>query len=267
VIAVELVKLFRRPRTWMSFALLVALPTVVAGFLAASDVAPRPGTGPAFLSAVLENGALFPAAALAIVLPLFLPLAVAVVAGEAVAGEAQGGTLRYLLARPVGRTELLVAKLVQVLVFTMTAVTLVSVSAYVVGTQLFGSAALPSTSGTTLTTTDATLRTVLAVLYVGWSMVGVAAVALFLSTVTDSPLAAALGAVALLVASTVLVGLDAAASVRPYLPTRYWLAFVDLYRDPVLWRDVVRGTLLQGAYVAVFLAAAWANFTTKDVTS
>lgn len=267
MILVELVKLYRRPRTWLSLLLLVALPTVVAGFLAASDVAPRPGTGPAFLSAVLDNGALFPAAALAIVLPLFLPLAVAVVAGESIAGEAQGGTLRYLLVRPVGRTRLLVAKLVSVLAFTMTAVTLVSVTAYVVGTQLFGSAPLPSTSGTTLSTADATLRTAVAVVYVGWSMVGVASVALFLSTLTDSPLGAALGAVALLVASTVLVGLDAADAVRPYLPTRYWLAFVDLFRDPVLWRDLVRGALLQGVYVLVFLSAAWANFTTKDVTS
>jgi ABC-2 type transport system permease protein len=267
VIGVELAKLYRRPRTWVSLLLLVALPTVVAAFLAASDVAPRPGTGPAFLSAVLENGALFPAAALAIVLPLFLPLAVAVVAGDSVAGEAQGGTLRYLLVRPVSRTRLLVAKLLAVIAFTATAVAAVAVSAYVVGIQLFGSAPLPSTSGTTLSTTDATLRTLLAVGYVGWSMLGVAAVALFLSTLTDSPLAAALGAVALLVASTVLVGLEAAASVRPYLPTRYWLAFVDLFRDPVLWRDLVRGTLLQAAYIAVFLGAAWANFTTKDVTS
>ena len=267
MILVELVKLYCRPRTWMSLLMLIALPTVVAAFLAASDLAPRPGTGPAFLSAVLDNGALFPAAALAIVLPLFLPLAVAVVAGDSIAGEAQAGTLRYLLVRPVGRTRLLLAKLVAILAFTMTAVTLVSVTAYVVGTQLFGSAPLPSTSGTTLTTTDATVRTVLAVAYVGWSMLGVAAVALFLSTLTDSPLAAALGAVALLVASTVLVGLDAAASVQPYLPTRYWLAFVDLFRDPVLWRDLLRGALLQAVYVVLFLGAAWANFTTKDVTS
>ena len=267
MIAVELAKLYRRPRTWATLALLVGLPTMVALFVRFSDVAPRPGTGPAFLSQVLNNGALFPAAALAIVLPLFLPVAVAVVAGESVAGEAQAGTLRYLLIRPVGRTRLIVAKLVSVLAFTMTAVTLVAASAYVVGTQLFGAKALPSTSGTTLTTGQASLRTVVAVGYVGWSMVGVAAIALFLSTLSDSPLGAALGAIALLVASTVLVTLDAAASVRPYLPTRYWLAFIDLYRDPVLWRDLVRGTLLQAVYVVVLLAAAWANFTTKDVTS
>ena len=98
-------------------------------------------------------------------------------------------------------------------------------------------------------------------------MLGVAALALLLSTVTDTPLGAALGALAFLIASTLLLTLDAAAALQPYLPTRYWLSFVDLFRDPILWRDVERGVLLQGAYVAVFLGAAWANFTTKDITS
>jgi len=267
MIRVELRKLLRRPRTWVSIFLLTLLPTIVAVFVSVKGIAPRPGTGPAFLSAILSNGALFPAAALAIVLPLFLPVAVAVVAGDAIAGEAQAGTLRYLLVRPVSRTKLLIAKLMATIVYTMLAVVLVAVVAYVVGTQLFGSSPLPTVSGTTLSTRDAILRTVLAVLYVGWSMLGVAAVALFLSTVTDSPLAAALGAIALLVTSGVLVTLDAASSIQPYLPTRYWLAFVDLFRSPVHWRDVVRGTLLQGVYVLAFLTAAWASLATKDITS
>jgi ABC-2 type transport system permease protein len=97
-------------------------------------------------------------------------------------------------------------------------------------------------------------------------MLGVAAIALFLSTVVDTPLAAAMGTMAVLVGSTLLLTLDAADSVAAFLPTRYWLAFVDLFRDPILWRDVVRGTLLQGAYVLVFLGACWANFATKDIT-
>ena len=267
MIGADLQLLLRRRRVWLCWALLCALPALVAVLLAATGLAPPPGRGGAFLSAVVSNGQLFPAAALALVLPVFLPITVAIVAGDAVAGEASAGTLRYLLVRPVGRTTLLVAKLISVIAYTMLAVLVVAATAYVVGTQLFGSGPLPSTSGTQLSTGDATLRTVLAVLYVGWSMLGVAAVALFLSTLTDSPLAAALGAIALLVTSGVLVSLEASASVSPYLPTRYWLAFVDLFRDPVLWGDVVRGVALQGVYVAVFLAAAWASFSTKDVTS
>ena len=128
MIRVELVKMLRRPRTWMTILMLNALPTLVAVLLAVTDIGPKPGEGPPFLSAVLTDGTLFPLAALAIVLPLFMPVAVAVVAGDAVAGEAQGGTLRYVLTRPVGRTRLLVAKLVSVLAFVLLAVVVVAAS-------------------------------------------------------------------------------------------------------------------------------------------
>ena len=96
-------------------------------------------------------------------------------------------------------------------------------------------------------------------------MLGVAAIALLLSTMTDSAVAAALGTIGFLVASTVLLGLDAAESLRPYLITRHWLAFVDLFRDPIRWHDLVNGVLVQLAYLVVFAGAAWANFATKDV--
>ena len=269
MIVVEIQKLFRRPRTWATLILLDALPTLVAILLATTNVGPRPGQGPAFLSTVLANGSLFSVAALAIVLPLFLPIAVAVVAGEAVAGEAQAGTLRYLLARPVGRTRLLVAKLVAVFVFIAVAVLLVAGTGYVVGRLLFGNAPIGAStfSGTTLTAEQITVRSVLAIGFVMLSMLGIAAMALFLSTFTDSPLSATLGALALLIGSSLLLTLDAANSIKPYLPTRYWLSFVDLFRDPILWRNVERGVLIQLVYVAVLLGAAWANFTTKDITS
>jgi ABC-2 type transport system permease protein len=269
VIGVELSKTFRRPRTWVTIAVLNALPVLVAVLLRLTDLAPRPGEGPPFLSAVLTNGALFPLAALAIVLPLFLPIAVAVVSGDAVAGEAQAGTLRYLLARPAGRTRLLVAKLVAVLAFVVVTVVVVAAVGYLTGSLLFDAQPVAGTSvsGTSLTQEELAGRTLLAIGYVAVSMLGVAAFGLFFSTLTDSPLAAALGALAVLVTSSLLLTLDAASPIAPYLPTRYWLAFVDLFRDPVLWRDVVRGLALQAVYVGVLLTAAWANFTTKDVTS
>jgi ABC-2 type transport system permease protein len=269
VIGVELRKMFQRPRTWATIAVLNALPVLVAVLLVLTDLAPRPGEGPPFLSAVLRNGTLYPLAALAIVLPLFLPIAVAVVAGDAVAGEAQAGTLRYLLARPAGRTRLLVAKLVAVMAFVLVTVLVVAGVGYVIGTALFDAEPIAGTSvsGTSLTPADIGGRTMLAIGYVAVSMLGVAAFALFFSTFTDSPLGATMGALAVLVASSLLFTLDAASPIAPYLPTRYWLAFVDLFRDPILWRDIVRGLALQGVYVGVLLAAAWANFTTKDVTS
>jgi ABC-2 type transport system permease protein len=277
VILVELRKMFRRPRTWATIAVLNALPILVAVLLVLTDLAPRPGAGPPFLSAVLSNGTLYPLAALAIVLPLFLPIAVAVIAGDSIAGEAQAGTLRYLLTRPAGRTRLLVAKLVAVMLFVVVAVIVVAVVGYVVGTTMFHAEPIGGTviggsggisfSGTSLTPQDITNRTLMAIGYVAVSMLGVAAFGLFFSTLTESPLGATMGALAVLVSSSLLFTLDAASPIAPYLPTRYWLSFVDFFRDPIQWRDITRGLSLQAVYVGVLLTAAWANFTTKDVTS
>ena len=113
------------PADLADHGMLIALPTLVAVLLAITDLGPRPGTGPPFLS-VLTDGTLFPLAALGVVLPLLLPIAVAVLGGDAIAGESQTGTLRYLLVRPVGRTHLLLAKLVTVVAFVLLAVLVVA---------------------------------------------------------------------------------------------------------------------------------------------
>jgi ABC-2 type transport system permease protein len=304
MIKVELVKLLRRPRTWISVVLTCALPFMVAVFITVTHLVPPPGQGSAFLSAVLQDGALYPAAALALVLPVFLPVAVAVVAGDSIAGEATGGTLRYLLVRPVGRTRLLVAKLISVIVYVLVVVLAVTFTAYATGVFLLGPSraaavgqtpggvagvgggavggglagqaptagqaaggAVTSLSGAPLSLLQLTERIAGAIAFITVSMLGVAAIALFLSTITDSALGSALGALAALVASEVLVTLNAATVVQPYLPTRYWLAWIDFFRQPVFWRDIQRGFGIQAVYVVVFLAAAWANFSTKDITA
>jgi ABC-2 type transport system permease protein len=277
VITVELAKLFRRPRTYVMAGLLCTLPLVVAIVLASSQLPPPPGQGAAFLSAVLSNGALYPAAAIALVLPIFLPVATAVLAGDAVAGEASQGTLRYLLIRPVGRTRLLVAKLISLIVFVLFAIAAVLVTSFLTGITLFGTggpteqiglpADVTSLSGVAITPAGLVIRLLATVGYVTVSMLGVAAIALFFSTITDSALGSAMGALAVLVTSQVLVTLDAAAAIRPYLPTRYWLAWIDFFRDPVLWRDIERGIGVQLVYLVVLLGAAWANFMTRDITS
>lgn len=276
MIRVELAKLLRRPRVWASVLLICGLPAIVAVLLKATDVAPPPGQGAAFLSAVLRNGSLYPAAALAIVLPVFLPVAVAVVAGDSIAGEATTGTLRYLLLRPVGRTRLLVAKLVALSTYVLVAVLAVAVTSYVVGVLLFGMGTpaavgqpggITSLSGISLSPAQLVLRLAGAIGYIAVSMLGVGAIALFLSTLTDSALGAALGALAALVASEVLVTLDAAASIKPYLPTYYWLSWVDFFRNPIFWRGIERGIGIQAVYVVLLLGAAWANFATKDIKS
>jgi ABC-2 type transport system permease protein len=276
VIGVELRTLFLRPRMWVSVLLLCLLPAVVAVFLATTHLTPPPGQGAAFLSAVEGDGSLFPAAALALVLPIFLPVAVAMFAGDAVAGEATNGTLRYLLIRPVGRSRLLVAKLLGIAVFVLITILLVVFTSYLVGTGLFGAGqpaavgqpgGVTSLSGTSITPFSLGLRLSAAIAYIILSMVGVGVIALFFSTISESGIAAALGTLAILITSEVLTTLDAAAIVKPYLPTNYWLAWIDFFRVPVFWTNIDKGILVQTCYLVVFLGAAWANLSSKDITS
>ncbi|HEX4725635.1 MAG TPA: ABC transporter permease [Pseudonocardiaceae bacterium] len=276
MIAVELRKLILRPRMWVSVALLCALPFVVAVFLATTHITPPPGQGAAFLSAVERNGSLYPAAALALVLPIFLPIAVATFAGDAVAGEAAHGTLRYLLIRPVGRGRLLVAKLICIAVFVIVAIGFVVATAYFTGVGLFGvgqaaavgqPGGVTSLSGSALTPFDLAMRLLAAIGYIVLSMVGVGVIALFFSTFTVSGIGAALGTLALLITSEILATLDAANPVKPYLPTNYWLSWIDFFRAPIFWHNIERGLFSQVCYVIVFFGAAWANMASKDVTS
>jgi ABC-2 type transport system permease protein len=123
--------MFARRRHLAILAVLAAVPVLIATAVYFFD-GPDSGDGPPFLDRVTDNGLFVGITALVICIPLFLPLAVGVVAGDTVAGEAGQGTLRYLLLSPAGRTRLLVVKLVGVVVFcTAATLTVVTVGAAV----------------------------------------------------------------------------------------------------------------------------------------
>ena len=104
----ELKIIFGRRRNIAGLGVLAAVPVILAVSIRLSSSG-QVG-GPNFISAIAGNGLFVAFAALALELPLFLPLAVSAISGDSVAGEANLGTLRYLLAIPAGRTRLLVIK-------------------------------------------------------------------------------------------------------------------------------------------------------------
>src|SRR5439155_14445524 len=110
---VELFKAARRWRTWLIAAAFGGIPCMI---VLAVKLSPPPETAasardaPPFLLQIVRNGLFAPLTGLAVVQPFILPLATGLFAGDAVAGEAQGGTLRFLLVRPVHRARLVRAK-------------------------------------------------------------------------------------------------------------------------------------------------------------
>ncbi|WP_030813631.1 ABC transporter permease [Streptomyces sp. NRRL F-2799] len=267
----ELVTTLRRWRTLVLLAVLAAVPVLI-GIAVRVETggggdADRGGEGPAFIAQVTNNGLFLVFTALAATLPFFLPMAVGVIAGDAVAGEAGAGTLRYLLVAPAGRTRLLLTKYATVLAFCLLATLVVAVSALAVGALLFPLGEVTTISGTRIGFGDGLLRALLIALAVAASLVGVAALGLFVSTLTNSGIAAMATTVGLLITVQILDQIPQLHAIQPYLFSHYWLSFADLLRDPVLWDDLRRNLVLQGVYAAVFGTAAWARFTAKDITA
>lgn len=266
LIGSELRLVFRRRR---NIALLVVLagPPLLIG-LAVRAAAPRHGgDGPAFLGQITGNGLFLVYTALTVCLPLFLPLAVGVVAGDSISGEAGAGTLRYLLTIPVGRTRLLVAKAVGVLAFAAASVAVVAVSGLITGAVLFGLHDLTLLSGDTVSLGNGLLRTLGVAVYVVAALLGLIAIGLFISTLTEVPIAAMAATVAVTIIAEVLDAVPQIGSIRSVLFTHNWLGYGDLLRPNVDIGNLVSASSLQLAYVALFGALAWARFTSKDITS
>jgi len=265
LIGSELRLVFRRRR---NLALLVVLagPPVLIG-IAVKTASPRGGEGPAFLGQITGNGLFLVYTALTVCLPLFLPLAVGVVAGDSIAGEAGTGTLRYLLTLPVGRTRLLVAKAVGVTAFAAACVAIVAVSGLVTGAVLFGLHDLTLLSGDTVSMANGLLRSLGVAVYVLVALLGLIAIGVFISTLTEVPIAAMAATVAVTIIVEVLDAVPQMGSIRSVLFTHNWLGYGDLLRPNVDIGNLLSASSLQLAYIAVFGALAWARFTTKDVTS
>ncbi len=268
----ELRLIFGRRRNQALLGVLAALPILIGVALrlqasSGGGGGGGDGQGPAFFSQVTDNGVFLALAAITVLLILVLPLAVAVVAGDSIAGEAGLGTLRYLLAVPVGRTRLLFIKYTAVVIFGLAACLLVTVASLATGAALFPVGPVTLLSGTTVPLAAGLLRLLLVTLYVTAAMGAVGSIGLAISTLTEHAIAAMAAILVVVVGSEVADSVSQFAVIHPFLPTHFWLSFDALLRSPVDWTSAGHGLVSFGAYVIIFGSIAWARFTTADVTS
>lgn len=266
----EIATTFRRWRTLALLAVLAGVPVLVGIAVrieTGDDGGPGGGGGgPAFLSQVTHNGLFLVFTSLAVTLPFFLPMSIGVIAGDSLAGEAHGGTLRYLLVAPAGRTRLLLVKYATILTFCLVGTLVVALSALATGALLFPLGEVTLLSGTSVSFGEGLLRALAIAVAVALSLIGVAAIGLFISALTTSGIAAMATTVGLLITVQILDTLPQLHAIQPYLFPHYWLSFADLLRDPVYWDQLQKNLGLQALYALVFGSAAWARFTTRDIT-
>jgi ABC-2 type transport system permease protein len=265
----ELRLVFGRRRNLLLLAVTVVFPVVIGIALRVAAPHPQGGNGPgvAFFNQLAGNGVFLVFIALSTLLILVLPVVVAVVAGDSVAGEAGYGTLRYLLAVPAGRTRLLAVKFAAIVVFGLAATVIVSAVSLAVGAVLFPVGPVTLLSGATVPLAEGLLRVLFVTLYVAAAMAALGAIGLAISTLTEHAIGAIATIAILVVTSEVVDQVPQLAAIGPYLPTHWWLSFDAILRAPVDTSTLLKGLLSFGVYTVLFGSFAWARFTSADVTS
>jgi ABC-2 type transport system permease protein len=167
----------------------------------------------------------------------------------------------------VPRGRLLAAKAVGVLVYAAAAVVAMGIVGLIAGGALFGLHPMTLLSGDTVSLSAGLVRTGEVVGYVILTLTGYLAVGLFVSTLTEVPVAAMAATVGVAIVAAVLDQVPQLGSLRGLLFTHHWLGFGEILRLDVDWTTLLSWLGVQLGYVVLFGAAAWARFTTSDVTS
>jgi len=98
------------------------------------------------------------------------------------------------------------------------------------------------------------------------SLLGLAGIGLFVSSLTSTPLAAMAATFGAFIVLGILTAIPQLHAIHPWLLMFRWQSFADLLRDPPYWHDIGLNLLVQAAYLVVFYTAAWARITSRDIT-
>jgi len=268
----ELMKLLRKPRTYLGPAgmvLLIALGLVAMKFgnefqymyerLARDFIISGSFVNAAFLARFML---------LEFVVFMFLPLSACLVFGDLIASEAADGTLRALLCRPVTRTSVAVSKYIvgALYVFALTLGT--GVAAYLVGTTFLSRGSLLTFYEGIWILPERTAIVRLALTYglVAFGMLAVGSMAFAISTFLSNSNGAVAGAMGVVIISGIVEQIEYFARLRPYLLTpyleveRYFTGTLDLHM-------LIKSVLVMLAYSAVGLIVGLAIFRRRDVLS
>ncbi|HEY0040132.1 MAG TPA: ABC transporter permease, partial [Flavisolibacter sp.] len=229
---IELFKIFKKPRTYIAFAAigLIILLIQLAMF---SD-------GESYLEFMLQNlntafdiegkklNGYFVFYLILHTLLVHVPLLICLVAGDVIAGEANMGTLRLLVTKPVSRTKLMLSKFWASTIYTLMLLTFMAVMGLLGSIALFGVSDLmvqKSDMFILLDRDDVLWRYVAAYGFAALSMITVASIAFLFSVFADNSIGPIIAAMSVVIVMTILTTMDIPIfnMLKPYLFTNHML--------------------------------------------
>ncbi|ULQ56373.1 ABC transporter permease [Flavihumibacter rivuli] len=276
LLRIELYKIFKRPRTYISFA---AIGAIVMLILLAFYVDGRNymAFGLQSLTQTFDiegkvlNGYLICFIILQTLL-IHVPLLIALVAGDLVAGEANMGTLRLLITKPVSRTELMFSKFLASVVYTMMLLVWMAILSLLVSVLVFGLGdlmILKSEEVVVLNKADVLWRYFAAFGFAAIAMTTVAALSFLLSIFAENSIGPIVTTMSVIIVFTILTTMDIPVfnKIKPFLFTTHMIGWKGFFDAPVVWESVLTSAGVLVLHIIVFVGAAIAIFRRKDILS
>lgn len=273
---IELYKIFKRPRTYISFAAIAAIVLLIQLALYVD--------GKAYLGFLLQsvkdtfdiNGNILNGYLVCFIilqtLLVHVPLLVALIAGDAISGEANMGTLRLLLTKPVSRSQLLLSKFLASVVYTLLLLLFMAVLALGASVAVFGTSdliILKSEMIVILNRSDVLWRYFCAFGFAALSLITVAALAFLLSVFAENSIGPIIATMSVIIVLTILTTMDIPFfnAMKPYLFTNHMLNWKGFFENPVDYPEVLKSALILIAHIVFFVSLAVVIFRKKDILS
>lgn len=276
VLQIELFKIFKRPRTYIAFVAITAIVILMQmAFYADGESYVQfmmQSINESFdIEGKILNGYLICFVILQTLL-IHVPLLIALIAGDMVAGEANMGTLRLLISKPISRESLMLSKFLASMVYTLLLLVWMAFLALVVSLMVFGEGYLmifKSEQIVILKSSDILWRYYCCFGFAAIAMTTVAALAFLLSIFAENSIGPIITTMSIIIVFTILSSMDLPLfkTMRPYLFTSHMLGWKGFLDDPVQYSSIMKSGIILIVHIAVFVSAATLIFKKKDVLS
>ena len=290
LLQIELFKIFRKPRTYLAFAIIAAFIFLIQlGLLVNGKDWMMFMLGSLDETMNMEYDKLVNGYAVCFfVLNLLLvhvPILVALVAGDVVSGEASMGTLRLLASKPVSRTQIILAKYFATAVYVFALLLWIAIISLVISIAVFGvnDLVVAKTSGLQLIeSNDVLWRYFYAFGFAFIAMMVVAAISLLLSTLSENSIGPIVATVGIIIVCTLISEMEIPIYqkyIKPYLFTTYMLGWKGFfYIGSTADGETIKGSIqyLPGilksiaallVYIVGLVSASVFIFRKKDILS
>jgi ABC-2 type transport system permease protein len=274
LVQIEIFKIFKRPRTYISFvAITVIVVLIQLAFYSDGvvyvDFLLQALKGKFDVSGKILNGYFVCNVVLQMLL-VHVPLLVSLVAGDVLSGEANAGTLRMLAIKPVSRTNIILSKFLATFIYTVILLVWMAILALLVSIMIFGTDDLiifKSDKAVLLREANVMWRFIAAFVFALLGMTVVTSLAMLLSVFADNAIGPIVGTMSIIILFTILTSLDLPFfdAIKPGLFTKHMLAWKAFFNSPVSYGNIVRSALILLAHIVIFMWLSIFFFNKKDI--